>query len=227
MEHRDGEPVCTRRRSHQKDDRRRQEVWARGESAKPVWQSVKPPGLSKGKSIPADMIGAQVVVLMLWAGFGERHRSRRQPADHDYLDRLRAVARGSWGWCNSTTTRLNRPPSARAGRETPSASAATPAQDRGRASSQWLLRYCQGAKLSAVPRTAQRPAPLLANPSAWRAGARRRAAPDAEFRETMLDLRLIGAALGSTGRCRHKAAQLQPSSFLGRHRRNRAKYASP
>jgi hypothetical protein len=54
------------------------------------------------------MIGAQVAVLMSWAGFGERHRSRRRPVDHDFLDPLRAVALGSRRRRHSTTTRLNR-----------------------------------------------------------------------------------------------------------------------
>jgi hypothetical protein len=61
------------------------------------------------------MIGAQVVALILWAGFVERHRSRRRPADHDFLDPLRAVALGSRRWRNWTTTRLNRPPTGPAG----------------------------------------------------------------------------------------------------------------
>jgi hypothetical protein len=39
--------LCTRRRSHQKDDRRRQEVRARGGSVKPVSESVKPQAYQK------------------------------------------------------------------------------------------------------------------------------------------------------------------------------------
>jgi hypothetical protein len=55
-------------------------------SAKP--QDLPLLAVSKGKSIQTDMIGAQVAVLMLWAGFGERQRSRRGPVSHDFLDLL-------------------------------------------------------------------------------------------------------------------------------------------
>jgi hypothetical protein len=91
---------------------------------------------------------------MLWAGFGERHRSRRRPADHDFLDPLRAVGLGSRRWCNSTTIRLNRPPSGPAGgrRHQPALQCRREAEER---LAQWLLNYCQGATLSAVPRMAK------------------------------------------------------------------------
>jgi hypothetical protein len=65
-----------------RDDRRRQEVRARGERVKPVSERVKPraaaAGVSKGTPIQVDRVGAQVVVSMLRAGFGERHRSGRR-----------------------------------------------------------------------------------------------------------------------------------------------------
>jgi hypothetical protein len=158
VDHRDREPVCTRRRSHHEDDRRRHETRARGGSVKPVSAVSNPrpsaAGVSKGTSIQVDMIGAQscgidvVGVFRRAAPFGAR------PVDHDFLDPLRAVALGSRRWCNSATPDLI--DRYRTGwRQTPSASAPIPTQGHGRASPQWLLRYCQGATLSAVPRMAK------------------------------------------------------------------------
>jgi hypothetical protein len=90
------------------------------------------------------------------AGFAERRRSRRRPVGHDFLDPPRAVALGSRRRCNSTATRLNRPLPDRLGGDAISQRPNTGARPWSRLT-QRLLRCCQGATLSAVPRTAKRP----------------------------------------------------------------------
>jgi hypothetical protein len=91
----------------------------------------------------------------VWAGFAERHRSRRRPVDHDFLDPLRAVALGSRVQFDHDQTQSAMTGPAGDRRHQPARQYWQ--QGQGRASPQWLLRYCQGATLSAVPRMANRP----------------------------------------------------------------------
>jgi hypothetical protein len=158
------------------------------------------------------MIGAQGVVLLLWAGFGERHRSRRRPADHDFPDPLRGARR----WRNSTTPRLNRPPrleEADALRQRPKAGArprsrltpmAAPLLSRsdavgcpgsgevgpemrmgaiGRLRAE-TARCCRGIGAPALHRALARQADGFANSGAGRRGRRRSAGDQARFLET-------------------------------------------
>jgi hypothetical protein len=139
------------------------------------------------------MIGAQIGV---WAGFGERHRSRRRRVDHDLLDPLRAVALGSRVQSDHDQSQSAITGPAGDRRHQPARQYWQ--QGQRRASPQWLLRYCQGATLSAVPRMAK---------TAPNEAGSNRAAPCRDRHCIVIGRRLCTARQPISGRIREQRRQ--------------------
>jgi hypothetical protein len=112
-------------------------------------------------------------------------------------------------------------------RETPSASAPTLARGQGRASPQWLLRYCQGARLSAVNESRRRP--RNEDVSNWAAPCRHR---PVRHRHRAPALHRApanpadGFANSAASHCGAAPISGRSSAVSGLSKRNRAKYAS-